>query len=40
MEQKRSLQAAFNKQWGRIRPAGRQFDMPGLNDTNGWIRKA
>jgi hypothetical protein len=25
------MQAAKDKQWGRIRPAGRQFDMPVLD---------
>jgi hypothetical protein len=30
MEQKRSTRAAFNKQWGHMRPAGRQFDMPAV----------
>ncbi len=27
---KTSLRATKDKQWGRMRPAGRQFDMPGL----------
>ena len=27
---KRSLWAAKDNQWGRMRPTGRQFDMPGL----------
>jgi len=27
---KKSIRAAQNKQKGRMRPAGRQFDMPGL----------
>jgi hypothetical protein len=27
---KTSLRAAKDKQWGRMRPAGLQFDMPGL----------
>jgi hypothetical protein len=27
---KTSLRAAKDKQWGRMRPAGRQFDMPDL----------
>ena len=24
------MRAALNKQWGHMRPAGRQFDMPAL----------
>jgi hypothetical protein len=27
---KTSLRAAKDKQWGRMRPAGHQFDMPAL----------
>jgi hypothetical protein len=27
------IRAAQNKQRGRMRPAGRQFDMPALNDS-------
>ena len=28
---KTSLRATIDKQWGGMRPAGRQFDMPGLH---------
>ena len=31
---KRSLRAALDKRWGRMRPAGRQFDMPAVG---GWV---
>ncbi len=30
-----SLRAAFYKQWGGMRPADRQFDMPGLDEGMG-----
>ena len=26
------MRAALKKQWGHMRPAGRQFDMPALNE--------
>ena len=28
------IRAAHNKLKGRMRPAGRQFDMPGVNQRN------
>ncbi len=31
---KSSIRAAQNKQRGRMRPAGRQFDMPALQHTD------
>jgi hypothetical protein len=30
---KSSLRAAEDKHWGRMRPAGRQFDMPVVEDA-------
>ncbi len=46
LNSKRLQRAAKDKQWGRMRPAGRQFDMPGIYYTvfiytrfiHGWIR--
>ncbi len=32
---KTSLRATKDKQWGHMRPTGRQFDMSGLNNNLG-----
>jgi len=28
------MRATLNNQWGHMRPAGRQFDMPGLDQQS------